>query len=224
MKYSLRFLTLMIAIFGISACADMPSLIQWHDDEDKPAYAQGSDQSLPGAASRAPLDVPPVLRGEVEVPAPDKIANGNGSLISPAGPDKKLVAGQAVSLDARIYESSAAEVFSAAVDAMTALNMPVQSVDSPSGTLTTDWIRQNSVSANATISAMGSLFGGGVQGVRYRFVVRVLRQKAEASEMTRLEIRTIGQAFINRHWVNRPIQRKVADELFTAVDERLSRQ
>ncbi len=157
---------------------------------------------------------------EVEVPSPGEIATKNGRMRSA---DKKLVAGKSVSLDAKIYDNSAAQVFSATVDSMTALNMPVQSVDSPSGTLTTDWIRQESLeAANTAMAAVSGMFGGdGVMALRYRFVVRVLRQKVEEREVTRLEIRTVGQAYINRRWVNRPIVRKVSDELFSAVEERL---
>ncbi len=222
MKYLLRFLTFMIMAVTLSSCSEMPPLLIFNEDADKPDYAQGSQRSSASAASRVPLDVPPELRGEVEVPSPGAISQ-DGSVIM-GGPDKKLIAGRAVSLDAKVYDNSAGEVFSAVVDAMTALNMPVQSVDSPSGTLTTDWIRQNSVSANASASVLTGLFGGdGVQGLRYRFVVRVLRQTVGEGKMTRLEIRTIGQAYVSNHWVNRPIKRKVNKELFTATEERLSR-
>jgi uncharacterized lipoprotein len=148
---------------------------------------------------------------------PDAVASQDSGLTVFA---KKLFAGKAVALDAKLYATDAANVFSAVIDAMTALNMPVQSVDSPSGTVTTDWIRQSSASATSTFSQ--GLFGGdGVQAVRYRFVVRVLRQATEEKVQTRLEIRTVAQAFINKHWVNRHIKRQVNAELFSAVDERL---
>jgi uncharacterized lipoprotein len=216
MRYSLRFLIFVTALFGLSACADRPMFIPWGDDEDKPDYARGTTSSS-AAESRAPLDVPPSLRGDVEVPTPDAVASQDSGLTMAA---KKLFAGKAVALDAKLYATDAANVFSAVIDAMTALNMPVQSVDSPSGTLTTDWIRQSSASATSTFAS--GLFGGdGVQAIRYRFVVRVLRQATEEKVQTRLEIRTVGQAFINKHWVNRHIQRKVNAELFSAVDERL---
>jgi len=214
MSYSLRFLIFVTALFGLSACADRPFLTPWEDNNDQPDYARGSSGSS-AAESRVPLDVPPSLRGDVEVPMPDAIASQDGGLPEYA---KSVVAGKAVALDAKLYTVDAANVFSAVVDAMTALNMPVQSVDSPSGTVTTDWIRQSS--ASVTSSFFGS---SGVQAIRWRFVVRALRQvtEGEAKAQTRLEIRTVGQAFMNRHWVNRPIQRKVSAELFSAVDERL---
>ena len=211
----------MFTVFTLSACADRDFLIPWTNDADKPAYSHGGE-SQSSASSRAPLDVPPELRGDVEVPSPDQIASGNSAGYSTS--DIKQVAGQAVSLDGKVYSQSAAEVFSAVIDGMTALNMPVQSVDSPSGTVTTDWIKQESIGEKAASSALSGMFGGEtILALRYRFVVRVLRQKSDESELTRLEIRTIGQAFVNRQWVNRPIKRKVADELFSATEERLNK-
>ena len=208
----------LISALGLTACSDR-SFFYSNEDANKPAYEQGGQRGV-SADSRAPLDVPPQLMGDVEVPSPGEIATKSGRMSSA---DKKLVAGKSVSLDAKVYESSAAQVFSAVVDSMTALNMPVQSVDSPSGTLTTDWIRQQSVEANAVSAVFGGMFGGdGVMALRYRFVVRVLRQQEEEVQVTRLEIRTIGQAYVNQRWVNRPVVRKASDELFSAVDERLS--
>jgi len=215
MNYSLLSIVLTLSVLFLSGC-DRELLVPWEAGSDKPAYAQGSGGSK-GAESRAPLDVPPELRDDVEVPNPDGVATANGAGYS--SEEKSQVAGQAVSLDGRVYQQDAATVFSAVVDAMTALNLPVQSVDSPSGTLTTDWIKK---STDATAAMFGGMFGGEtVLAIRYRYVVRVLRQKAEAGEMTRLEIRTTGQAFVNRQWVDRPIKRKVADELFAATEERL---
>ncbi|MDX8404375.1 MAG: hypothetical protein R8K54_08220 [Mariprofundaceae bacterium] len=198
----------------------MPDLIMWNED-DKPDYARtGAGRSSAPAHSRAPLDIPPSLRAEIEVPEADQIATGSGS-INAAG--KKAVAGKSVSLDARTYEVNAAHVFSSVVDAMTALNLPVQSVDSPSGTVTTDWVREDSKSKSVDYSGLGAIFGAGdvVLAVRYRFVVRVLRQKVDEGVRARLEIRTIGQAFMNKHWVDLVLKRKVSDELFSAVEERL---
>lgn len=219
MNYLLPLTLLMFSSALLSGCADRDFLVPFSNDAENPAYAQGG-RSSGSAEARMPLDVPPELRGEVEVPNPDKVATGKTGY---SAEDKELVAGKAVSLDGRIYSQSAPTIFSAVIDAMTALNMPVQSVDSPSGTVTTDWIRQESVTENAASSAFGGIFGGDtILALRYRFVVRVLRQKSEQGELTRLEIRTIGQVFTNRQWVNRPIKRKVADELFSATEERLN--
>lgn len=200
----------------LAACGDRP-LIYGHEDE-KPAYEQGSAGTVQ-AESRAPLDVPPDLRGELEVPMPESIAvQGEGQ--GGARIEKEAVAGKAVSLDARVYEAMPDKVFSAVVDAMTALNLPVASVDSPSGTVTTEWIRQGADNPNIAASALDSLFGGGPSIFRYRYVVRVLRQ---GEKQTQLQIRTLGQAFISRHWVNKPIRRKVSADLFAAVEEQLAR-
>lgn len=215
-KQTLLLLTL--SGVALASCTDRPFLYA-NEDGDKPAYSQqGGGQA--SAESRAPLDVPPELRN-VEVPQPERIATTEKGGIATAADE--TVVGTAVALDARLYSVGVANVFSSVVDAMTALNMPVQSVDSPSGTITTDWIRQGADNPNLGQSAMAGLFGGdGVQAVRYRFVVRTLRQLEDGVSKTRLEIRTIGQAYINRHWVNRPIQRKVSEELFSAVEERLT--
>jgi len=100
---------------------------------------------------------------------------------------------------------------------MTALNMPVQSVDSASGTITTDWIRRGANNPNF-LTGLG-LFGSGGIVTRHRFVVRIFPD----GEKARLEIRTLAQGFINNHWVNRPLKRKASEEMFVAVEEQLGR-
>jgi len=219
MKYSIRIPILMFVLSLLSACAGgMPQLF-WSVDDESTGTANGGSRSA-ASASRPPLDVPPELR-DAQVPEPEQVATGGKPELS--AEEKKLVAGTAVALDARIYSNTAGELFSAVIDAMTALNMPVQSVDSPSGTVTTDWIRQGT---KGNPFVLNGIFGGGNSlGLRYRFVTRVLRQQTDTGEeMTRLEIRTIAQSFENNQWVNRPMKRKVADELFAATEERLSRK
>ncbi|MDX8410334.1 MAG: outer membrane protein assembly factor BamC [Mariprofundaceae bacterium] len=163
--------------------------------------------------SKARLEVPPDLRGKIEVPESPTVQAEPDETTAVTG---ERVAGEAVSLNARAYFRPAANVFSAVVDAMTALNKPVQSVDSASGTITTDWVRSDSDNPNAVF---GGLFGGGPTHTRYRYVVRVF----DEGEQTRLEIRTLGQVFMNKHWVNKPIRRGVAEELFVATEEQLLR-
>lgn len=198
----------------------MPQMF-WPVDDNKPDYARGSrDNSR--SEGRAPLDVPPELRKDIEVPMPDKIATEaaqGGARISAR--EKKMIAGKAVSLDARVYDQNAAQVFSAIIDAMTALNMPVESVDSPSGTITSAWIRIDSSNPNAYVGAAMDMFGAGPVHTRHRFIVRVFRMK---DGKTQLQIRTLAQQFIRRHWVNKILKRKVANELFVAVEERVGRQ
>lgn len=185
----------------------------WHDD-DKPVYAKGG-KSTGKAASREPLDVPPELRAKLELPGAESVAHDVDEKILPKK-YQEAVTGKAVSLDARMYKLTPAEVFSAVVDAMTSLNVPVESVDSPSGIVTSDWIRRGEHSM--------SIFGGEADTLtRHRFIVRVYRAMLEEKQMTRLEIRVLGQSFRNRRWVNKPIKRKVSEELFTSVEEQLTR-
>jgi len=196
----------------------------WGVDEgtsNQPAYAQDGGGSS-GTAHRAPLDVPPELRAELEIPSSESIATVRDEKNMPKT-YHKAVAGKYVSLDAKVYDVTAGQVFSSAIDAMTALNLPVQSVDSPSGTLTTDWIRKGNGKSNA-VSMFTSMFdfGGGPVIVRYRYVVRVLRATIEEHEQARLEIRTIGQVFQNKQWKNSQLKRKVADDLFSAFEEQLA--
>jgi len=176
--------------------------------DGKPTVAEAE------AKSKDRLEVPPDLRGKIEVP--ESSAKQSREADAPDSTNED-VAGEAVSLNARVYSRPASNVFSAVVDAMTALNKPVQSVDSGSGTITTDWVRSDSDNPNVI---MGSLFGGGTAHTRYRYVVRVFD---EGEAQTRLEIRTLGQAFINRHWVNKQLKRDVSEELFDATEGQLLR-
>ena len=218
MKTIRLFLTLLIASVFAAACSSSgdsiipKDLIMWHDD-DKPAYSKGS--TSPGtAASREPLDVPPELRAKLELPGAERVASNVDETVLPKK-YQEAVAGKAIALDARMFKLTPAEVFSAVVDAMTSLNIPVESVDSPSGIVTSDWIRKGENSPG--------IFGGSSGLTRHRFIVRVYRATLEDKQMTRLEVRVLGQSLINRRWVNKPIIRKVSEELFTAVDEQLTR-
>ncbi len=219
MKYFPASVSLIVAL-GVSGCVGLPNInnMFYPVESDKPDYARGSKDN-PRVEGRAPLDVPPELRNEVSVPMPDKVAAEAAKAGMRTGKiNKAMVAGKAVALDVREYDRTPAQVFSAVIDAMTALNMPVDSVDSPSGTVTTTWVRHDSSNANAYVGSVMNVFGAGPTHTRYRFIVRVLRTR---QAKTRLEIRTLGQEFTNRHWVNKPIKRKVSNELFTAVEERL---
>jgi len=215
---------IIVLVMVLAGCSGMPKLF-WDVDEGK--GTQSSAKGSHSAPSRAPLVVPPELQGKVSVPTPREIAPSHstapGTTVE-ANVRKPLVAGKAVALDARVYPVKAAPLFSAVIDAMTSLNIPVDSVDSPSGTVTSDWIRKDA-GASSIYAPIANVFGaGGVQALRYRFVVRVLRQQVGDSEQSRLEVRTLGQGFINRHWVDRPLKRKVSNELFSAVEERISSQ
>ncbi len=194
---------LLLAGFMLTACAEK-SFSLWEDDE--PVSVQGSGK----AQSIASQDELPSLRGEASVPLPDQVAmKAQGVVID------KAFTGKAVSLDTRIYYASAGRVFSSVIDAMTALNIPVQRVDSPTGIITTEWIWKNADSQSIRLTE------GRVEAIRHRFNVRVFRLKG--SGKTQLEIRTLGQTRIEKNWVNRPLKRKVGEELFSAVEEQLAR-
>jgi len=193
----------------------MPQLF-WSANDNTPDYARSSSSHTQGD-SRVPLDVPPELRKDIEIPMPDQVAvnAAKGDQVA-----KAAVAGKAIALNQRSYPAAPATVFSATVDAMTYLNMPVQSVDSPSGVITSDWIRPNANSDNSYLSALTGMVGAGPVHVRYRFIVRVFRA---GNDQSILEIRTLGQQFANSHWVNKQIKKKVSLELFAAVEEQLAR-
>lgn len=216
MKYTASLFKVLsfITVLLLAGCSSgMPKLF-WSTDE---GTGRGAGHAQVKAESRPALEVPPSLRGEVEVPEASAIA------VQEAMPEryKAAVTGKQVALDARLYKASIGDVFSAVVDAMTALNLPVQGVDSASGTITTDWVRRgvNNPSVNSMLNMLG---GGEPQAVRYRFVTRVLRETVEGVEKTRLEVRTLGQVFNNGHWINKKLTRQRANELFSRVEELLA--
>ncbi|RME40883.1 MAG: hypothetical protein D6794_01475 [Deltaproteobacteria bacterium] len=215
-----RLLLCLPLLLILASCSGMPKLF-WDVDEgrDQPAYASSSASASEPAGKRAPLDVPPELRSEIELPgAADIASSGEEDL-----PEKyrRAVAGRAVSLHAKVYEADAATLFSAVVDAMTALNIPVDSVDSPSGVITSDWIRKGAHNTNM----FGGIFGGlsGSNLTKHRFIVRVYRMKSDAGPRSKLEIRVLGQVYDNGHWVNKPFRQDVSKELFASVEEQLAR-
>jgi len=215
---STNVLSLILCIAFLSACSEAPKMF-WSDDDSKPDYARAGKDA--GASeSRVPLDVPPALREEISVPMPDKVAvaAARGD-VKMTAEEKEAVAGKAVSLDTRLYQKTAPEVFSSVVDAMTSMNLPVESVDSPSGTITSAWVRKDASEATSYLGAAMNAFGMGTPlAIRYRFIVRVYRMP---DARTQLQIRTLGQVYTNRHWVYKEIKRKVADEVFSATEERL---
>lgn len=213
MKRMIRSL-LAFAITLLAACSSNPISSIIGTNEPKPSAAYEANDKA--------LQIPPELQGEVSVPEPEQIAikDEDGNIITSVESNDKTE-GAIAGLDARIYDLPAGRVMSAVIDAMTSLNLPVESVDSPSGTITTDWTRQDANSLSTFVPVTGFLGNDGVMGVRYRFVVRVLRQSIDGVAKTRLEVRTIAQAFKNRHWVNTPLKRKVSEELFSSTEERL---
>jgi uncharacterized lipoprotein len=214
-------LILVLSSLILASCANPPQLF-WPANEGS---TPPSGEQAAAAPSQKPLVVPPDLRGQVSVPEPDKVDSVQPAQVQQAEAKKADagVAGTAVSLDTRVYNQSVATVFSAVVDAMTALNMPVQSVDSPSGTITTDWVRKDA-STSVFTSVANMVGAGGPLAERYRFVVRVLRLTAPAGVKTQLEIRMLGQVFENHHWVNKQVKYKASNDLFSAVADQLARR
>ena len=214
-------LILILSTLALAACSDMPKLF-WSEKEG--AKPDTADQAA-AAPSQQPLVVPPDLRGQVSVPIPDKVASDQPAQVQQAAKrDDANVAGTAVALDTRVYNQDVATVFSSVVDAMTALNMPVMSVDSPSGTITTDWVRKDASNPNLFTPIVNMFGAGGPDFERYRFVVRVLRLTTPDGVKTQLEIRMLGQVFENRHWVNKQVKYKASNDLFSAVEDQLSRR
>lgn len=203
-----------VVVMLLTGCMSGGTKMLWSSDE---GAGKGSTRAQLKSESRPALDVPPSLRGEVAVPDAGAIA------VQENVPEryKKVMKGKQVALDARLYDAPTGVVFSSVIDAMGALSLPVQSVDSASGTVTTDWIRtdSNNPSVNSLFNAFG---GGGPQAIRYRYVTRVLRETSKDVVKTRLEIRTMGQVFNNGHWINKKLTRKRADELFSRIEEMLA--
>lgn len=199
----------------LAGCSSGGPQLFWGVDE---GVGKNKSHAQVKAESRPALDVPPSLRGEIEVPDAGAIA------VQESVPEryKKVTKGKKVALDARLYDASIGVVFSSVIDAMGSLNLPVQSVDSASGTITTDWVRTDSNNPGVN-SLFNSFGGGGPQAIRYRYVTRVLREKSEDAVKTRLEIRTMAQVFNSRHWVNKKLRRKRANELFSRIEELLAK-
>lgn len=212
-NYFPKVLSIVVAML-LTGCMSGNTKMLWGSDE---GAGKGSTHAQLKSESRPALDVPPSLRGEVEVPDAGAIG------VQKNVPEryKKVTKGKQITLDARLYDASIGAVFSSVIDAMGALSLPVQSVDSASGTITTDWIRtdSNNASVNSLFNAFG---GGGPQAIRYRYVTRVLRESSKDVVKTRLEIRTMGQVFNNGHWINKKLTRKRADELFSRIEEMLA--
>jgi hypothetical protein len=217
--------SLLSLLLALSACSSMPQMFWEVDGQGGPAYARGASGS-PNAKSRPMLEVPPELRSELELPENEDIGMKAGADKLPKQ-YRRAVAGKAVALHARLYDVTPKQLFSAVVDAMTSLNLPVDSVDSPSGIITTEWIRKGSNNAGGMFG-LGNLFGGfgvGLQKIhRYRFIVRIFKVNADTQFKSRLEVRLLSQVHMNRHWVNRPINNKPGLKLFAAVEKQLGRK
>ena len=219
MKSMIKHSFLLTVIFSISACTSMPQLFWDVDDESgKNGASIYGAKTESKAQARAPLELPPELRADIELPMANEVGSNSADEKLPEQ-YRKAVAGKSVALDARIYGVSAAQLFSAVVDGMTSLNLPVDSVDSPSGIITTDWVRKGQHNNNI----IGSIMGNSGNITRHRYVVRVYRVKAEQQPKSRLEVRTLLQVYTNGHWVNKPMNTKPIAAFFATVEEQLAR-
>ena len=221
MKLNLKYIVLTLMVVTLSACSTMPKLF-WDTKEGtgQPSSYAGEKGST-AVASRPPLALPPELRAKLELPMAEQV--GSKVTSGETLPDKyrKAVKGKAVALDGKVYAVSTSQLFSAVVDAMTSLNLPVVAVDSPSGIITTDWVRKGS-NTPSTLSMFG---GAKAKLARYRFVIRVFRMASEnETYKSRLDVRILSQVFSNRHWVNKEIRRKETLQIFSAVEEQLKHQ
>ena len=196
----------------------MPQLFWELEDPEAGKSSAYGTKSTAKASSRAALELPPELRADIELPMANTVSSNNSDVSLPKQ-YRQAVTGKAVALDARVYDVAADQVFSAVVDAMTSLNMPVESVDSPSGIVTTDWVRKG----DHNISMLGGLMGKKSNITRHRFIVRVFRLKTEGQSKSRLEVRTLLQVFSNRHWVNSTMRQQESAAFFTTVEEQLGR-
>jgi len=200
----------------------MPKLFWDGNDGDARYDSSGAikGSSEKNSEKRAALVVPPELRAEIELPEANEVATQTDPALLPKK-YTEAVAGKGVALDARAYPASADKVFSAVIDAMTSLNLPVESVDSRSGIVTPDWVRKGVNSSITTV--LGGMVGLNKTPIKHRFVVRVFRMKVAGKVMSKLEIRVLLQSYIAKHWVNKPANRKISLELFAAVEEQLTR-
>jgi len=212
MKHTGHYLLLLITLISLSACGSMPKMF-WDTDEDSTSVQD----------SRGPLNLPPELRGELTLPAVDEDA----PLTATAAPlpEKYEVivtkAGKKVALNARLYDVMAGQLLSSVVDAMTQMNLPVNSVDSSSGIITTDWVRKGDSALSDSI--LGSIGMSRISIIRYRFIVRIFRLKEGGSHSSRAEVHLLTQAYQNGHWLNKRSLPKRTDELFSAIEDQVAR-
>ncbi len=197
----------------LAGCSSGGPLIMFYDTQDKPTEAGPSENNGRNVTSSVPVEASLDSHGKTEVPMPDKIAvqrTDSSHVTDKVATVDESGAGKTASLDVRAYNTSAALLFSAVVDGMTALNLPIEHLNSPSGRVVTDWVRSDAGQLNPS---------DGSTRTRYRYVAKVFR--SENGEHAKLEVQTLSQAFVKRHWTNKAMPRKVSNELFDAVEEQL---
>jgi len=187
----------------------MPKLFWDTEDGQHPSDVVSSSSSGTVAMEH---DVSPEMHAKRILPMAGYVGINASAEKMPEKYEKQL-AGRAVTLNERKYGQPVADLFSAVIDAMTSLHVPVASVDSPNGVITSDWIRKGENSIN-TPNMIGY--------TRHRFVVRVYRAGAELGHATRLEVHVIGQLYESSKWVDKKLVRNVSEELIVSVEEQLA--
>ena len=202
-----RSLLFFSCLLSFSACSQMPNMPNIFWDSENAQYEP--DHADAGVKPVKPPEISPELHTNRTLPMAGDIA---AAASADKLPEKyrRLLAGHDFTLEKRSYEPPVADLFSAIIDAMTSLNIPVQSVDSRHGIVTSDWLRKGENDLNMP----------GIRGyTRHRFIISVVPVGAEFS----MEVRTIGQIFKQKHWMDKRLRRNASLELFIAVDEQLTR-
>jgi len=206
MRNPMRVILIASVALMFSACSGMPQLFWDADGSQNPQQESGEEGNNKGTQTVA---ISPEVHADYEIPSAGKVAVRAGPM-----PEKykNMLTGRAVTLDVRSFNAPPGTVFSSVVDAMLSLNIPVDVVDSPSGIITSDWVREGEDDPTFQPSIIGFK--------RHAFVVRVVPATEGTSN---LEIHVIGQEYERNQWVDRPLKRKVSEELYSAVDELLKR-
>jgi len=206
MKNPIRVVLIAAVVLMFSACSGMPQLFWDADGSQSPQQKSGEEVNNTSAQT---VVVSSEAHAEYEMPFAGQVAGQSGPM-----PEKykNMLAGRAVTLDVRSFNALPGRVLSSVVDAMFSLNIPVDVVDSPSGIITSDWVREGEDDPSFQPSIVGF--------TRHSFVLRVV---PAAEGDSNLEVHVIGQEYERNQWADRPLKRRVSEELFSAVDELLKR-
>ncbi len=173
-----------------SACSQMPDMpnLFW-DTED----AQHEPDTVSPGRNAEPQPaltdgVSAELRTDRQLPMAEQI--GKAAIAGKLPQQYRTLLGDdAITVDARSYGRTVAELFSAVIDAMTSLNIPIESVDSPNGVITSGWIGKGE----------NDLTMPGIKAyTRHRFIIYIYRSGGKSGDMSRMEVRVPGQLYEKR--------------------------
>ena len=205
MRDTMRGLLVATLLLSLTACSGVPKLL-WGTGDDQ---EQQQEAGQAGGGSHSQVATSPEARADYEMPAVKYVGSQTGQMPAKYS---AMLQDKAVTLDARPFNAPSSKLFSAVVDAMLSLNIPVDVVDSPNGIITSDWVRKGENDPAFQPSIVGF--------TRHSFIVRVV---ADAVAGSTLEVHTIGQEYDRNQWTDRPLKRNMSEELFSAVDELLKR-